>query len=333
MIQCHVFNSLARLDVRSSGTYKLSQFVGGMAAPLFLFMAGMTFGFQMEGLDRKGLTAARRWLVSLRRAGYILGIAYLFRFTNWVFTPRVDWHEILRVDILNCMGAAMLAVSVLAIFQGRDRVRLAAVAGLAIAAAAPVVANLPWAGVPQLIRDYVAAGAGNSRFPLFPCAAYVAFGLSAGAVVRRMAEEGLNQFMQWAAALGLGLVVSGQYFSNIPFSIYPKSNFWTDSPALIVIRLGLMLLIMGAIYLWTGFRSGAGWSWVACLGKSSLLVYWAHLVLVYGAAAIPFKRALEIHETALAVLVVTAAMVGLAAVRQSGRLKSPLAVLRPQRVR
>ena len=46
MIQCHAFNSFTRMDLRQSGGYMLSQFVGGMAAPLFLFMAGMTSGFR-----------------------------------------------------------------------------------------------------------------------------------------------------------------------------------------------------------------------------------------------------------------------------------------------
>ena len=36
MIQCHVFNSFAVQSVRDGGPYVLSQFVGGMAAPLFL---------------------------------------------------------------------------------------------------------------------------------------------------------------------------------------------------------------------------------------------------------------------------------------------------------
>ena len=52
MIQCHAFNAFARLDTRDGGPYVLSQFVGGMAAPLFLFMAGMTTAFQMESLAR-----------------------------------------------------------------------------------------------------------------------------------------------------------------------------------------------------------------------------------------------------------------------------------------
>ena len=41
MIVCHVFNSFTRPDLRKSDVYLLSQYVGGLAAPLFLFIAGI----------------------------------------------------------------------------------------------------------------------------------------------------------------------------------------------------------------------------------------------------------------------------------------------------
>src|SRR5262249_33201540 len=69
MIQCHVFNSFARMDVRNGGLYAISQFTGGMAGPLFLFMAGMTFAFQMDSLEHRHSEASRRWLGALKRAG------------------------------------------------------------------------------------------------------------------------------------------------------------------------------------------------------------------------------------------------------------------------
>src|ERR1700722_11873942 len=84
MIQVHVFNSFTRMDTRASGIYGLAVFIGGMAGPLFLFMAGMTFAFQMERLERKGLAPLQRWLACLRRAGFIWGIAYLIAIANWL---------------------------------------------------------------------------------------------------------------------------------------------------------------------------------------------------------------------------------------------------------
>ena len=314
MIQCHVVNSFARMDLREGGPYVLSQFIGGMAAPLFLFMAGMTFAFQLESLERREPNRWRRWRISLRRAAYILGIAFLFRFTNWVASlPHANGDEITKVDILNCMGVGMAAVSLAALFEFKGRVRFAVLAGLAIAAAAPIMTNLPWGGTPSIIQEYLVPGPGRARFPFFPCASYVGFGLAAGALVKRTAADRLDRFMQWSALSGFVLVFSAQYFSNIPFSIYPQSDFWRDSPALILIRVGIMLLMMVGAYLWTEFGMGNRWSWMLCLGKTSLMVYWVHVMLVYGDVAKPLKRALSIPETALATLLVTLSMVALAA--------------------
>jgi hypothetical protein len=50
------------------------------------------------------------------------------------------------------------------------------------------------------------------------------------------------------------------------------------------------------------------------LGKNSLMVYWVHVMLVYGDLIRGLKQALSIPLTAFATAVVTALMVGLSAV-------------------
>jgi peptidoglycan/LPS O-acetylase OafA/YrhL len=192
-------------------------------------------------------------------------------------------------------------------------VRFAVLAGLVIAAAAPILTNLPWAGTPALLQEYLVPGPGRPRFPFFPCASYVGFGLAAGAIVKRTAADRLDRLMQWSALIGFALTFTAQYFSNIPYSIYPRSDFWRDSPALILIRVGIMLMMMAGAYLWTEFGMGTTWSWMLCFGKTSLMVYWVHVMLVYGDLAKPLKRALTIPQTALATLLVMLLMVALAA--------------------
>ncbi len=316
MIQCHAFNSFVRMDLRDGGPYVLSQFIGGMAAPLFLFMAGMTFGFQMESLERREAAPARRWIVSLRRAGYIVLIAYLFRLSNWAGSwPNGSAQEITKVDILNCMGLGMAALAVAAVVPSKSRAHFAAAAGLAIAAAAPILANLSWNGVPTLVHEYLAPGFGRGRFAFFPNAAYVAFGMATGAVVKRSDAGRLDRLMQWSVLIGFALMLGAQYFSGVPYSIYPKSNFWTDSPALILIRVGICLLLLAGAYLWTEYCAAPRWSWMQTLGKASLLAYWVHVMIVYGKWATPFKRTMNPWQAALATAALTAAMVGLAALR------------------
>jgi uncharacterized membrane protein len=314
MIQCHTFNSFTRLDLREGGPYVLTQFIGGMAAPLFLLMAGMTTAFQMESLERREPNPLRRWAISLKRAAYILAIAFTFRFTNWLFSvPHAGLAELTKVDILNCMGVAMAVLAAGAAFRGNARIRFAVGAGLVIAALSPVMTNLPWSGTPALLQEYLVPGAGRGRFPFFPCAAYVAFGQAIGAMVKRAAAERFERLMLWSMLIGFAMVFGGQYFSNIPYSVYTKSSFWSDSPALIVIRVGICLMIMAGAYLWTEYCVGAGWSWMQAMGKNSLMVYWVHVMIVYGSLVTPIKRTLSIPLGALATVTVTLAMVAMSA--------------------
>ena len=301
MIQCHVFNSFARMDVREGGPYVLSQFIGGMAAPLFLFMAGMTFAFQLDSLERREPSPWRRWRISLRRAAYILGIAFLFRFTNWVASlPHANVDEITKVDILNCMGVGMAAVSLAALFGFKGRVRFAVLAGLAIAAAAPIMTNLPWGGTPAHRPGIPRARSRPPAIPVLPVRV-----LRRVRPGRRRHREAHGRGPRWTASCsgprssGFVLVFTAQYFSNIPYSVYPKSDFWRDSPALILIRVGIMLLMMAGAYLWTEFCMGTTWSWMLCFGKTSLMVYWVHVMLVYGDVAKPLQtRAIDSRNRA-----------------------------------
>ena len=253
-------------------------------------------------------------MISLRRAGYILTIAFTFRFTNWVFSmPHASATELTKVDILNCMGVGMAALAVAAVFRGNARIRFAVIAGAAIAAASPLMANLDWSGTPKLLQEYLVPGPGRGRFPFFPNVAYIAFGQAIGAVVKRTVEERLDRLMQWSMLIGFSMIFIGQYFSNLPYSLYANASFWTDSPALVTIRVGICLMTLAGAYLWTEYCAGSGWSWMQAMGKNSLMVYWVHVMIVYGSLVRPLKRALSVEQSALATIIVTLMMVLLSA--------------------
>ncbi len=73
--------------------------------------------------------------------------------------------------------------------------------------------------------------------------------------------------------------------------------------------------MLASAYLWTAYLAAPRWSWMQALGKTSLLVYWVHIMLVYGNIVKRFKRTMPIPETVLAVCIVIALMVALAAAR------------------
>jgi hypothetical protein len=117
--------------------------------------------------------------------------------------------------------------------------------------------------------------------------------------------------MQWALLIGFGMVLAGQYGSTYPYSVYAHANFWVDSPALTVIRAGVSFALLTGSYLWTQYGAGAGWSWMQCLGRNSLMVYWIHLALVYGDWTKRLQHLLTIPQASLGTALVTLLMLGM----------------------
>ena len=311
MLQGHAFHSFTKPELRDSGPYVISQFVGGMPPAIFLFLVGVTLSFLMDTRERAGLAPAKRIWAALKRCGYLFFLAFAFRLQMWVFgLPHSPWTDLLRVDILNAMGFAVALMAPMAIFRTEDRVRLCAGLGVAIAVASPLMSQLDWSGVPKLVKQYIAPD--YAAFGFFPWAAFVAFGMSAGSIVR-LARDQLERAAQWSAVLGFGLIFGGQYFSNFPYSIYSKSEFWLDSPWLILIKLGVLLLMLSFAWLWT--RHQHGWSWARQFGMTSLLVYWVHIELVYGRWFWYWKERLSIGQAAVTAVAVIALMILLSTVR------------------
>lgn len=315
MLQGHVFHSFTRTDLRDGGAYVLSQFLGGLPPAIFLFLLGITLAFRLDSRERQGAPPWARVWAGLRRAGFLLGVAFLFRLQLWLFAwPYSPWTDLLKVDILNAMALAVAVLSLLGLFPTADRVRLAAGTGLAIAAASPLVSQLSWDGVPSVIRSYLAPDI--QAFAFFPWAAFVAFGLSAGSILRLLKPDQTERAIQWAALLGFGLMLAGQYFSNLPYSLYSKSEFWLDSPWQILMKLGVILLVLAFAYLWTRQPvAQTRWSWVRQFGTTSLLVYWVHVELVYGRWLWFWKENLTAAQAALVALSVILLMLGLSVLK------------------
>ncbi len=309
MLQGHVFHSYIRNDLRGSGPYVLSQFVGGMPPAIFLFLTGITLAFLMDSTERRGIPAPERFTASVRRAGYLFALAFAFRIQLWLFGLPAAWQDLFRVDILNCMGFSMLALSAMAVFRTTERARYCAVLGLGIALASPVISQMNWSGVPWMIRSYIIPD--FASFGFFPWGAYLAFGMSAGSAIRLIPHEQIERAVQWAALLGAATLMGCQYFANQPYSIYSKADYWLNSPAQVLSKLSIVLLLLALAFVWTRYGAKPGWSWVRQFGTTSLLVYWVHIELVYGRASFLWKTNLSVAQTVVAALLMIGVMLGI----------------------
>ena len=321
MIEAHTFDAWTALTDRGTALYKAANFIGGLAAPIFLFLAGVSVAMAASSRARRGGgRAAAAWSVQ-KRGWQIFGLAFLFRLYTWVLSPGATIKGIFKADILNIMGPSIAATAwVWGRVAGR-RARLLVLAALAcaFAYATPVIRNAAWiAWLPDPMEWYIRPFPKLSVFTFFPWTGFV----FAGAVVGEWLDSAQTPGGEWRtnrrlALAGAGLAAAGYGASYLP-TIYPAgwSNFWTSSPTYFFVKIGIMLVLMGAIYVYVQRPFSAAprnpaWSPMLEFGRSSLFVYWIHVELAYGVFSYPIHRKLPVWGSLLAFTAFTLFIYGL----------------------
>src|SRR5262249_4974716 len=114
MFQTHCYDSWLSPEARKSALFIWSQLGGTFPAPLFLFLAGISFALVTERLRQQGAPPAQVARITIRRGAEIFGLGLVFRLQEFVLGYRwVPWTDLLRVDILNMLGLSMMLMGVL----------------------------------------------------------------------------------------------------------------------------------------------------------------------------------------------------------------------------
>ena len=344
MFQTHCYDAWLNDSSRRTIFFTWSQLGGTFPAPLFLFLAGISFALIVDKLHRKGLSAAVVARTTIGRAGEILALGILFRLQeyaiSWGWAP---WSDLLRVDILNEIGVSLMLMGIVcwAFYWGkRAQFRMIAIAA-GIALTISMLSPLLWTSwrpdwLPWPIESYINGvhNLGQPQawlFPVFPWAGFAFVGLSVGFLLLTAWAQKLGPRVFISAALaGVGLIYFGRWIEAQPYNLYPTDDFWHTSPSFFLIRVGFLLVILGAAYSWC--RWGIGQKWFSPLiqmGRTSLLVYWVHIEFVYGRFTILPHRAVGIRRASLGLLTIFLAMLLLSIIRT--RFKSRSATRAPGR--
>jgi hypothetical protein len=98
---------------------------------------------------------------------------------------------------------------------------------------------------------------------------------------------------------------------------------------LILIRLGIVLVLAAAGFIWTAGQPAERLGLMRRFGTNSLLIYWVHVELVYGRWFWFAHERLTMGECAAASLVLIALMYGLATLNLPARVKRGMRRLKP----
>ncbi|HET9754019.1 MAG TPA: heparan-alpha-glucosaminide N-acetyltransferase domain-containing protein [Myxococcales bacterium] len=286
MVQTHSL-ALLRPELRSGRFYAALQWIDGLVAPSFILAAGFALALVLARSSAQPGGRARRLRRTLRRLGEVLAVGTL---VNWMWFPIFrEPRWIFRVDILQCIGVALLlALPALALLAPRPR----ALRWVALALAALVFAVSPYG---EQVRGPLAALANDqtgSVFPLLPWAGYVYLGAALGATFAVGGARATAVWLCGLAAAGAALWMATPQLA----AIYPPHHFWVTNPANAARRWTqvslIALLLLGVEQRWeAGLRASLPVQIVELFGTSSLAAYFFHeMLLFYRLFGLSFDR-------------------------------------------
>jgi uncharacterized membrane protein len=326
MFQTHCYDSWLGGAAREGSFIKWSQLGGTLPAPLFLFLAGVSFALVTDRMRSKGISANEIVLTTIRRGAEIYALGLLFRVQEFILgQPWAPWTDLLRVDILNTIGLSMMIMGIVSRLTKTRAASaiVAALAALAIALATPPLWTtwrilwLPWYFESYINGVHIYDKPQPWLFPIFPWTAFAFAGLALGFLLfSDWAKENLARLTALVGVAGLGLFYFSTWLDARPRQFYAVYDYWHTSPNFFLARVGILMVIVFLAYAWC--RWGAGqWSFspLIQIGQTSLLVYWVHIEFVYGRFSILPKRAQTIPMATFGLAIIFTAMVLLSIVR------------------
>ena len=343
MFQTHCYDAWLGEPARHSRFFWWSQLGGTLPAPLFLFLAGISFALITDKMRERGVSANVIARTTILRGAEILGLGLLFRVQEWVLGGGgAPWTDLLRVDILNTIGVSMMLMGVVCwiagiLFGSRAasgggalriwNIFLAAAVGMTISMISPLIWTtwrprfLPWPIESYIDGVHIFDKPQAWLFPIFPWSALAFAGLVAGFILLTgWARKHVAQTVGMLAVGGAALGLLALWLDSLPRTLYANYDFWHTSPNFFLIRVGLVAVILGIAYVWCRWGAGqVGFSPLIEMGKSSLLVYWVHIELVYGGLSIMKGHNYTIARATFGLAVIFVSMVLLATIRNGSK--------------
>lgn len=312
MIETHVLNAFLDRRLEESTWWLQLHFYNGLVAPAFLWIAGYVQGWMARKYISRGqpVITARR----LRRLGQVALLGYMLHlpWPNWLkgdFFSAEAWRILLQTDVLQCLAVSLMILLLVAASFRRAGDAVVIVLTLLVLGISEPLAH--WRSGWMVVDTWLNRDSG-SLFPLLPWFAFCGMG--------HLASRWQPQ-LRWYVPLGLVLIAAGTYWRPQEFS--------SAHPLFFMERLGYLMI---GIALVVGISRWTAPAWLQLAGRESLLVYAAHLVIIYSVpiSGVPLDqwvgKRLTLVECAGVFTVLLLMCVGLAWLneRRKARRKAPV---------
>src|SRR5580765_4687809 len=112
MIEAHTADAWTRVADKHSFRFGVAGILGGFAATLFLWLAGVGVALSATSITVRRQSTLAAVDAVCRRGLEIFILAFLFRLQAFIVSPGSHPVTLFRVDILNVMGPAIVASGV-----------------------------------------------------------------------------------------------------------------------------------------------------------------------------------------------------------------------------
>ncbi len=290
MIEVHVFNAFILPALKTTSWFNVLNFINGLVAPSFTFISGFVFLIASQRKLESFRTYGSAFWKQLGRIGLVWGIGYFLHLPFFSFrrmitdTTEEGWLSFYQVDILHCIafGLLVLFISRLVIKNARTYRTFLLTSGLFVVFATMFVWNvdfLKW--IPAPISAYINSQH-YSLFPLFPWLAFMLFGgyFASGYIDAREQKKEREFILRFALA-GAVLFVVCMIGMELQASVHIISIDIRANPLFFLERLGIVMLLLSICWFYADYRKTEN-SFVLDVGRESLMVYTAHLLVIYG---------------------------------------------------
>lgn len=290
MIEVHVFNAFIVPQMKEQYWFTVLNFVNGLVAPSFLFVSGFVFVIaSRRKLEEYRTFKGAFWrqlgrIVTIWFVGYGLHIPFYSLSKTLRETTEAGWLRFYQVDILHCIAVGLLILFLSRIFIYDDkRYKWALIVfGSFFVIVAPLIWEIDFLQyLPAPLAAYC-NGMHVSVFPLFPWLGFMLLGgFYAFIYLQQSSGQDPKQFWLKISKWSVVAVIIGAVAIELPVKIPFVSTAVRANPLFFMERFGIVLLLFALCWYYAEKRKTER-SFVLDVGRESLLVYTAHLLIIYG---------------------------------------------------
>lgn len=326
MVEVHVVNAFVLPEIKEAGWFHVLNFINGLVAPSFLFVAGFVFVVASERKLDEFRTFGPAFRKQLGRIALIGCIGYLLHLPYFSFSRTVGetseqgWLKFYQADILHCIAFGLLVLFLTRIVVKSEKTfrTVLALLGSGSVLLAPFVWDMDMLGFfPAPVAAYI-NGQHYSQFPIFNWLGFMMFGGLAAVTYTNARTAGTEQgYIRSVGWLGAGFILAGSLLIELPVEVPLASTAIRANPLFFATRFGIVVLLMVACWHYAERRKTQS-SFVLDVSRESLVVYTAHLLVIYGqfwnghSLSFLYGKTFTLLEAVVATFVLIAAMVLLA---------------------